>query len=177
MVKFKKRSHRTKLICSSRDNPRKFWSQYKAITTTTRIPGVIKHESVQATRPIDQANFSLMLHVYPDSTTALNVNYLKYVLALATLVDSFNRLTLTKLPLVFPVRLLDCKHVLMKFHLRYADYSICPQSVGHFLKNGKTQILSVFINVSLTRWFQTTVVFRFLMFYLKFWKDKFIMRS
>ena len=29
---------------------------YKAITKTTRIPGVIKHESVQATRPIDQAN-------------------------------------------------------------------------------------------------------------------------
>ena len=50
-------------------------------------------------------------------------------------------------------------------------------SLGHFLKNGKTQILSLFINVSLRRWFLTTVVFRFLMFYLKFWKDKFIMRS
>ena len=97
-----------------------------------------------------------LLYVYPDSTTALNVNYLKYVLALATFLNSFNRLTLTKLPLVF------CANEI---------------SLGHFLKNGKTQILSLFINVSLRRWFLTTVVFRFLMFYLKFWKDKFIIRS
>ena len=31
--------------------------------------------------------------------------------------------------------------------------------------------------MSLRRWFQTTVAFRFLMFYVKFWKEKFIMRS
>ena len=89
-------------------------------------------------------------------------------------VNSFNRLTLTKLPLVFPVSY--CKHVLMKFHVRYADYSIFRYSFGHFLEKGKTQILSLFINVSLRR-FLTTVVFCFLMFYLKFWKNKFIMRS
>ena len=50
-------------------------------------------------------------------------------------------------------------------------------SLGHFLKNGRTQILSLFINVSQRRWFLTTVVFRFLVFYLKFWKVKFIIRS
>ena len=41
MVKFKKRSHLTKLSCSLRDNPRKLWAYYKAITKTTRIPGLI----------------------------------------------------------------------------------------------------------------------------------------
>ena len=41
MVKFKKRSHLTKLSCSLRENPRKLWSYYKAITKTTRIPGLI----------------------------------------------------------------------------------------------------------------------------------------
>ena len=45
MVKFKKRSHLAKPSSSLRDNPRKFWSYYKAITKTTRIPRVIKHES------------------------------------------------------------------------------------------------------------------------------------
>ena len=135
MVKIKKRSHLTKLSCSLRDNPRPFWSYYKAITKSTRIPGVIKHESVQATRFIEQANLlnvfffiqflpHFQLYVYPGLTSLLNVNYLKYVLALATFLNSFNRLKLTKLPLVFPVSY--CKHVLMKFHLRYADYSICP---------------------------------------------------
>ena len=47
---------------------------YKAITKTTRIPGVIKHESVQATRPIDQANlFNVFFHSVfapPDSSSA-----------------------------------------------------------------------------------------------------------
>ena len=38
-------------------------------------------------------------------------------------------------------------------------------------------MLSLFINVSLRRGFQTTVAFRFLMSYLKFWKDRFIIRS
>ena len=41
MVKFKKRSHLTKLSSSLRDNSRKLWSYYKAITKTTRIPGLI----------------------------------------------------------------------------------------------------------------------------------------
>ena len=41
MVKFKKRSHLTKLSCSIKDNPCKFWSHYEAITKTTRIPGLI----------------------------------------------------------------------------------------------------------------------------------------
>ena len=45
-------------------------------------------------------------------------------LALATFFNSFNSLKLTKLLLVFPVSYR--KNVLMKFHLRYADYSICP---------------------------------------------------
>ena len=63
MVKFKKRSHFSKLSYSLRDNPRKFWSYYKTIIKTTRIPGVINHESVQATKPIDQANlFNVMFH-------------------------------------------------------------------------------------------------------------------
>ena len=69
--KFKKRSYLSKLGCSLRDNPRKFWSYHKAITTTTKIPGVMKHESVQATRPIDQANlFNMFFHsviASPDS--------------------------------------------------------------------------------------------------------------
>ena len=39
------------------------------------------------------------------------------------------------------------------------------------------QILSLFINVSLRRWFQTTMAFHLLMFCLKFWKDKLMMRS
>ena len=59
----KKRSHLSKLSCSFGYNPRKFWLYYKTITKTTRIPGVIKHESVQATRPIDQANlFNMFFH-------------------------------------------------------------------------------------------------------------------
>ena len=56
MVKFKKCSHLSKLSCSLGDNPRKFWSHYITMTKATRISGVIKHKSVQATRPIDQAN-------------------------------------------------------------------------------------------------------------------------
>ncbi|RMX42336.1 hypothetical protein pdam_00014642 [Pocillopora damicornis] len=56
MVKFKERSYLSKLGYSLKDNPCKFWSYYKAITKTTKIPGVMKNESVQATRPIDQAN-------------------------------------------------------------------------------------------------------------------------
>ena len=74
IVKFKKRSHLSKLSCSLGDNPRKFWSYYKTITKTTRIPRVIKHESVQATRPFDQANlFSMFFHSVfapPDSSSA-----------------------------------------------------------------------------------------------------------
>ena len=74
MVKFKKRSHLFKLSCSLGENPRKFWSYYKTITKTTRIPRVIKHESVQATRPIDQANlFNMFFHSVfapPDSSSA-----------------------------------------------------------------------------------------------------------
>ena len=74
MVKFKKRSHFSKLSYSLRDNPRKFWSYYKTIVKTTRIPGVIKHESVQATRPIDRANlFNVFFHSVvspPDSSSA-----------------------------------------------------------------------------------------------------------
>ena len=61
MVNFKKGSRLSKLSCSLKtDNPRKFWSYYKAITKTTRTPGVIKHESVQATRPIEQANLFIV---------------------------------------------------------------------------------------------------------------------
>ena len=40
MVKFKKRGH-LMLSSSLRDNSRKLWSYYKAITKTTRIPGLI----------------------------------------------------------------------------------------------------------------------------------------
>ena len=112
-----------------------------------------------------------LLYVYPDSTTALNENYVKCALTLATFFKSFNHLTLTILLLVFPVSY--CMQVLMKFHLCYTHYSICPQSLRHFLKNRRMQILSLFINVSLRQLFQTTVAFRFLMFYLKFWKDRF----
>ena len=82
MVKFKERSYLSKLGYSLKDNPCKFWSYYKAITKTTKIPGVLKNESVQATRPIDQANLfnvffthflpyltpEALLPVYPDST-------------------------------------------------------------------------------------------------------------
>ena len=73
-VKFKKRSHLSKRTFSLGDNPRKFWSYYKTITKITRILGVIKHESVQATRPIDQANlFNVFFHSVfapPDSSSA-----------------------------------------------------------------------------------------------------------
>ena len=72
MVKFRKRSHLSKLSCSLGDNPHKCWLYYKTITKTTRIPRVIKHESVQATRPIDQANlFNMFFHSVfapPDSS-------------------------------------------------------------------------------------------------------------
>ena len=74
MVKFRKRSHLSKLSCSLGDNPHKCWLYYKTITKTTRIPRVIKHESVQATRPIDQANlFNMFFHSVfapPDSSSA-----------------------------------------------------------------------------------------------------------
>ena len=103
---------------------------------------------------------------------ALNKNYVKCALTLATFFKSFNHLTLTILLLVFPVSY--CMHVLVKFHLCYTHYSICPPSLRHFLKNRRMQILSLFINVSLRQLFQTTVAFRFLMFYLKFWKDRFL---
>ena len=117
-----------------------------------------------------------MTSLHPDSTTALYVNYMKYALALETFLNISIRLMLTKLPRVFPVSY--CKHVLMKLHLRHADYSICPQSLGHFHKNGKMQILSLFINVSLRQCSQTTVAFHFLIFYLKSRKpDMFLMRS
>ena len=49
----------SELSCSLRNNPRKLWSYCKTITKTTRIPGLIKHKSVEATRPIDQANLFL----------------------------------------------------------------------------------------------------------------------
>ena len=74
MVKFKKRGHLSKLGCSLGDNRHKFWSYYKTITKTTRIPRLIKHESVQATRPIDQAKlFNMSFHSVsapPDSSSA-----------------------------------------------------------------------------------------------------------
>ena len=114
---------------------------------------------------------AVLLYVYPDSTTALNENYVKCALPRPTFFDSFNHLMLTIFLLVFLVSY--CMHVLMKFHLCYTHYSICPQSLRHFLKNRRIQILSLFINVSLRQLFQTTVAFRFLMFYLKFWKDRF----
>ena len=180
MVEFKKRGHLTKLSSSLRDNPRKFWSYYKAITKTTRILGVIKHESVEATRPIDQANlFNVFFHLVfatPDSSSAAvclpRLNYSvkrelsEVCLNPRNILKQLQSLEVNKASLGLP----------SKLGLRYADYSICPLNMGHFLKNGKTQILSLFINVSLRRWFQTSVVFRFLMFYLKFWKDKFIMK-
>ena len=76
MVKFKKRGYLSKLGCSLRDNPRKFWSYYKAITKTTKIPGVMKHESLQATRTINQANlFNVFFHSVftpPDSRRYLS---------------------------------------------------------------------------------------------------------
>ena len=82
MVKFKKRSHLSKLTCSLGNNPRKFWSYYKTITKTTRIVGVIKHESVQAIRPIDQANlFNVFFHSVlapPDSSSAVYLPRLNY---------------------------------------------------------------------------------------------------
>lgn len=63
MVKFKKRNHLCNLGAVLKDNPRKFWSYYKAITKSSKIPGVIKHESMQATRPVDQANlFNAFFH-------------------------------------------------------------------------------------------------------------------
>ncbi|KAK2551658.1 hypothetical protein P5673_027439, partial [Acropora cervicornis] len=74
IVEFKKRSHLFKLSCSLGENPHKFWSYYKTITKTTRIPRVIKHEWVQATRPIDQANlFNMFFHSVfapPDPSSA-----------------------------------------------------------------------------------------------------------
>ena len=65
------------------------------------------------TQFLPHLTLTALLYVYPDSISALNANYLKYVLALVTFLNSFNRLTLTKLSLVFPVSY--CKHVLMKF--------------------------------------------------------------
>ena len=53
IAKLKKCSYLSELGCSLRDNPRKCWSHYKAITKPTKILGVMRHESVQATRPID----------------------------------------------------------------------------------------------------------------------------
>ena len=62
-VKFKKRNHLCNLGAVLNENPRKFWSYYKAIAKSSKIPGVIKHELMQATRPVDQANlFNTFFH-------------------------------------------------------------------------------------------------------------------
>ena len=162
-----------------------FWSYYKVITKQLEFAGLLNMNLYRLpdlliklvyltcffTHFLSHLTLAVLLYVYPDSTTALNENYVKCALTLATFFKSFNHLTLTILLLVFPVSY--CMHVLMKFHLCYTHYSICPQSLRHFLKNRRMQILSLFINVSLRQLFQTTVAFRFLMFYLKFWKDRF----
>ena len=82
MVKFKKRSHLSQLSCSLRDNPRKFWSYYKTITKTTRIPGGIKHESYrlpdQLIKLIYSACFFTQFFAPPDSSSAAVYPRLNY---------------------------------------------------------------------------------------------------
>ena len=45
------------------------------------------------TKFLPHLTLAALMYVNPDSTTALNVNYLKYALALGTFLNSFNRLT------------------------------------------------------------------------------------
>lgn len=76
-----------------KDNPHKFWSYYKAITKSSKIAGVtIKHGSMQAIRPVDQANslcaffIQFLLHpimaalliAYNDLTLKFNTNCVSY---------------------------------------------------------------------------------------------------
>ena len=140
MVKFKERSYLSKLGYSLKDNPCKFWSYYKAITKTTKIPGVMKNESVQATRPIDQANLfnvffthflpyltlEALLPVYPDSTITLNVNYRNYALALATFLNNFNRLMSTRPLLVLPLSYCKkaCANEISPLLCRFVNFSL-----------------------------------------------------
>ena len=56
LIKSNKREHLKELGDSFKDNPRRFWSYYKSITKSSRIPTVVKHGPLQASRPLDQAN-------------------------------------------------------------------------------------------------------------------------
>ena len=115
MVKFKKRSHLFKLSCSLGENPRKFWSYYKTITKTTRIPRVIKHESVQDTRPIDQANlFNMFFHSVfapPDSSSAAiylpRLNYSVKRVTPSNILKQLQSLDVNKASLGLPSKLLQ----------------------------------------------------------------------
>jgi hypothetical protein len=64
------------------DNPCRFWSYHKAITKSSRIPGVIRHGSIEARNLIDKANlFNIFFHSVfsaSDIPNALPVTNLGY---------------------------------------------------------------------------------------------------
>ena len=156
-------------------NPGKFWSDYKAITKTTRIPGVIKHESVQATRPIDQANlFNVFFHSVfapPDSRStavclprldgiASNVNCLNYALALATFIQ-LQSLDVNKASLGLPSKLLQaCANEISPSLCRLFNLSL---ELGTFTEKWKDANLVPIHKCESKMMVSTTVAFRFLM--------------
>ena len=74
-----------------------------------------------------------LLYVYPDSITALNANYLKYVLALATFLNNLNRFDVNKTFLGLPSKLLQtCANEIFT-PTQYSPYT--PQSPKVFARS------------------------------------------
>lgn len=78
LIKFNKRYYIDKLGYSLKTNPKKFWSYYKLITKTSRIPSEISYGQVNATKHMDQANlFNAFFHsVFASEDTSVDVDRL-----------------------------------------------------------------------------------------------------
>ena len=101
------------------DNPCRFWSYHKAITKSSRIPGVIRHGSIEARNLIDKANlFNIFFHSVfsaldiPNALPVINLGYnsVEEISMLRISTDSVERqlksLNITKASLGVPSKLL-----------------------------------------------------------------------
>jgi hypothetical protein len=56
LIQYKKKVYITNLGQSLKDNPKRFWSYYKVINKSSRIPNVVSHHDISASEPRFKAN-------------------------------------------------------------------------------------------------------------------------
>ena len=164
IVKFNKWNYIDKLGDSLKSNAKKFWSYYKLITKTSRIPSEISYGQVNATNHMDPANlFNIFFHyVFVPDDLSVNIDQLpesnynvtselsSVVMDTNSLSNYLKSLDTSKASMGIPTKLLK-KSVQMKLHHHFVCCLIHVLNGVYSLINGKILIWYRYIRVRLSQ--------------------------